>query len=94
MAVEFSVRDAVTKRYSVRTYDKRPVEKEIRGVWWFPIMRFTFLRNIPLAARPAALTCRGLMWALAFVISIWQCWKIICRGILSEKLRMLRFRPA
>jgi len=26
----FSVKDAVTKRYSVRTYDKRPIEKEVK----------------------------------------------------------------
>lgn len=27
---DFSVKDAVTKRYSVRTYEKRPVEKEVK----------------------------------------------------------------
>lgn len=30
MKFDFSVKEAVTKRYSVRTFDKRPLEKEIR----------------------------------------------------------------
>lgn len=30
MKIGFSVKDAVTKRYSVRTYDKRPMEKELK----------------------------------------------------------------
>ena len=28
--IDFSVKDVVMKRYSVRTFDKRPVEKEIK----------------------------------------------------------------
>lgn len=30
MVLNFSVKEAVTKRYSVRTYDKRPVESEVK----------------------------------------------------------------
>lgn len=30
MKIDFSVKDAVTKRYSVRTFDKKPVEQEIK----------------------------------------------------------------